>query len=152
MTFVDEGDIVFITSDGVSDNFDPVVGKFCVIDTCMVSTSDKENDSTLPPVPPSDKPAIISPRRSETQPCSSSDELKNNKNGLVRSVFVQTHLKQLSSQNRHLPIVSAHQRHELMLLRMDDLIEHGLASNPRPASTAKQLVLALIEFATQLTK
>jgi hypothetical protein len=24
------GDIVFLTSDGISDNFDPVVGKFCV--------------------------------------------------------------------------------------------------------------------------
>ena len=30
MTFVEPTDIVFITSDGVSDNFDPVVGKFCV--------------------------------------------------------------------------------------------------------------------------
>ena len=29
--FSDPGDIVFITSDGVSDNFDPVVGKFCLI-------------------------------------------------------------------------------------------------------------------------
>lgn len=28
MTIVDPGDIVFLTSDGVSDNFDPVVGKF----------------------------------------------------------------------------------------------------------------------------
>ena len=30
MTIVDEGDIVFLTSDGISDNFDPVVGKFVV--------------------------------------------------------------------------------------------------------------------------
>lgn len=28
MTVIDHGDIVFLTSDGVSDNFDPVVGKF----------------------------------------------------------------------------------------------------------------------------
>lgn len=28
MTIVDAGDIVFLTSDGISDNFDPVVGKF----------------------------------------------------------------------------------------------------------------------------
>ncbi len=28
MTIVDTGDIVFLTSDGISDNFDPVVGKF----------------------------------------------------------------------------------------------------------------------------
>lgn len=32
--------MVFITSDGVSDNFDPVVGKFCVI---KKSLSEKEN-------------------------------------------------------------------------------------------------------------
>lgn len=40
------GDVVFITSDGVSDNFDPVVGKFCVI-----KRSDFENkeNSQLPP-------------------------------------------------------------------------------------------------------
>ena len=30
MTQVETGDIVFLTSDGISDNFDPVVGKFCV--------------------------------------------------------------------------------------------------------------------------
>ena len=30
LTLVDPGDIVFLTSDGISDNFDPVVGKFCV--------------------------------------------------------------------------------------------------------------------------
>lgn len=30
MTIIEEGDIVFLTSDGVSDNFDPVVGKFVV--------------------------------------------------------------------------------------------------------------------------
>jgi serine/threonine protein phosphatase PrpC len=28
MTELEEGDIVFLTSDGVSDNLDPVVGKF----------------------------------------------------------------------------------------------------------------------------
>lgn len=28
MTEVERGDIVFLTSDGVSDNLDPVVGKF----------------------------------------------------------------------------------------------------------------------------
>lgn len=38
MTVVEPGDIVFITSDGVSDNFDPVVGKFCV-----TKNVDKEN-------------------------------------------------------------------------------------------------------------
>jgi serine/threonine protein phosphatase PrpC len=30
LTEVFPGDIVFLTSDGISDNFDPVVGKFCI--------------------------------------------------------------------------------------------------------------------------
>lgn len=44
MTFVEDGDLVFITSDGISDNFDPVVGKFCVIKRNRGdSGSEKEN-------------------------------------------------------------------------------------------------------------
>lgn len=42
------GDIVFITSDGVSDNFDPVVGKFCMI---RKADSEKENSDESPTVP-----------------------------------------------------------------------------------------------------
>ncbi|CAD5212377.1 unnamed protein product [Bursaphelenchus okinawaensis] len=41
MTFVEENDLVFITSDGISDNFDPVVGKFCIIKKTEI---EKEND------------------------------------------------------------------------------------------------------------
>ena len=41
LTFVNPGDIVFLTSDGVSDNFDPVVGKFCV-----PAKSDAQSKST----------------------------------------------------------------------------------------------------------
>jgi hypothetical protein len=33
MTIVEKGDIVFLTSDGVSDNFDPVVGKFAEVES-----------------------------------------------------------------------------------------------------------------------
>lgn len=49
MTFVQEGDIVFITSDGVSDNFDPVVGKFCVI---KKDESEKENCEIIEEIAP----------------------------------------------------------------------------------------------------
>ena len=44
MTVVQEGDIVFLTSDGISDNFDPVVGKFCV----PVSSSRSVNNVSAP--------------------------------------------------------------------------------------------------------
>lgn len=43
MTFVEDGDLVFITSDGISDNFDPVVGKFCVIKRPREDSAEKEN-------------------------------------------------------------------------------------------------------------
>lgn len=33
MTIVEKGDIVYLTSDGISDNFDPVVGKFAEIES-----------------------------------------------------------------------------------------------------------------------
>jgi hypothetical protein len=38
---------VFITSDGISDNFDPVVGKFCVIRRPREEeeNSEKENET-----------------------------------------------------------------------------------------------------------
>lgn len=53
MTFVQEGDIVFITSDGVSDNFDPVVGKFCVIKA--KEESEKENCELIEDIAPKSK-------------------------------------------------------------------------------------------------
>lgn len=42
MTIVEKGDIVFLTSDGVSDNFDPVVGKFAEIEPDDVQNSEPE--------------------------------------------------------------------------------------------------------------
>jgi hypothetical protein len=47
MTFLEDGDLVFITSDGISDNFDPVVGKFCVIRRPREGEdiSEKENET-----------------------------------------------------------------------------------------------------------
>lgn len=72
MTKVCPGDIVFLTSDGISDNFDPVVGKFCV------------------------------PLRT------------NQSNGRKRVDY------EIS-----LPTVEAYQRHELTLMRMEDVLNHG---------------------------
>jgi hypothetical protein len=48
MSFLEDGDLVFITSDGISDNFDPAVGKFCVIRRPREGeeNSEKENETT----------------------------------------------------------------------------------------------------------
>lgn len=49
LTIVEKGDIVFLTSDGVSDNFDPVVGKFAEAFTAESQVVQKENKMDLAP-------------------------------------------------------------------------------------------------------
>ena len=50
-----------------------------------------------------------------------------------------------------LPIVSAQQRHELTLLRMEDLIRNGMNYGDAVCTSAKRLCELMIEFASQLT-
>lgn len=50
-----------------------------------------------------------------------------------------------------LPIVSAQQRHELTLLRMEDLIRNGMNVGDSCCTSAKRLCELMIEFASQLT-
>lgn len=109
MTYVEPGDIVFLTSDGISDNFDPVVGKFCV------------------------------PKRTP-----------DDKSG--RNYAVQ--------QNSSLPAVLAYQRHELTLLRLEDLLNLGSGSEAAPlqnlgisgrVQTAAELCHRMVDFCQRLT-
>ena len=93
MTFVEPTDIVFITSDGVSDNFDPVVGKFCV---------PLKSDGEL-------LGHIFSPSHYF---CS------------FNSPFLFAGRRAPVS----LPAVEAYQRHDLTLLRMEDILNHGSGS------------------------
>ncbi|VDK22711.1 unnamed protein product [Anisakis simplex] len=90
MTFVEPDDVIFITSDGVSDNFDPVVGKFCVIK--KTEYDNKENNGIVKPVQISTSAA-------------------NNENGN------DWEFSRTRACNATLPCVDAEQRHELMLLR-----------------------------------
>ncbi|CAD6195829.1 unnamed protein product [Caenorhabditis auriculariae] len=134
MTFVEPGDIVFITSDGVSDNFDPVVGKFCVI---KKSDGDNKENSHLPPR--EDRKISVS--------------TKDNSN----REFVRNRTCAAS-----LPCVDAARRHELMLVRMRDVISNGInnqnrtPTSPRrtiyPAVSASLLCNRLIQFSTQLSQ
>ncbi|VDM53634.1 unnamed protein product [Angiostrongylus costaricensis] len=127
MTFVEEGDIVFITSDGVSDNFDPVVGKFCVIKRAKVEN--KENSQL--PLPDNRKLSVAtkdSPPRefARTRTCAAT-----------------------------LPCVDAASRHELMLVRMRDIIACRFSSTRDslfPRVTASVLSHRLIQFATHLSQ
>ncbi|KAI6183845.1 Protein phosphatase 2C (PP2C)-like domain-containing protein [Aphelenchoides bicaudatus] len=99
MSFVEEGDFVFLTSDGISDNFDPVVGKFCMI---RKNDSEKENSDESPTIP-------IKPlHKTKSMPNGGPKQKK-------RCVAV-------------LPCVDAAERQELMLLRMADVISNGIGN------------------------
>lgn len=114
MTYVQPGDIVFLTSDGISDNFDPVVGKFCI------------------------------PRKTERTSASRNKSQKTD--------------NQVSQGA--LPSVAAFQRHELTLLRMEDLLNHGSGSEYSSlqslgvsgrVQTAAELCHRMVDFCQRLT-
>uniref|UniRef100_A0A1I8A5B2 PPM-type phosphatase domain-containing protein n=1 Tax=Steinernema glaseri TaxID=37863 RepID=A0A1I8A5B2_9BILA len=130
MTFIEQGDLVFITSDGVSDNFDPVVGKFCVIKR---TDTDKENTTTTS----GDKKAV-----SVTVKDNGRDE-----------EFARTRRCKAT-----LPCVDALQRHELMLLRMNDIVLNGFQTAERDDATPQKKTITagslchnLVQFAHQLS-
>ncbi|GLH15894.1 PP2C-like domain-containing protein CG9801, partial [Gryllus bimaculatus] len=121
MTEVEEGDIVFVTSDGVSDNFDPVVGKFAVL-----PPSQQNEASTV---------KINNPMKMTSNP--SRQQASNSRTP--------------GSSDSTLPTVEAYQRHELSLLRMDDLLKNGVSGNGPPCGDAKTLCEMLLDFAVRLT-
>ncbi|XP_057330812.1 PP2C-like domain-containing protein CG9801 isoform X1 [Microplitis mediator] len=116
MTEVEEGDIVFLTSDGISDNFDPVVGKFAILPTNSNSSSNHNGQR---------------PGRSDNRH--------------------HTRLRNNCTDNNDLPIVEAYQRHELTLLRMEDLLSRGVSGDGPPCNSAKKLCELLLDFAVRIT-
>ncbi|XP_077549554.1 PP2C-like domain-containing protein CG9801 [Haemaphysalis longicornis] len=51
MTVAQPGDIIFLTSDGISDNFDPVVGKFAIAKRGRKEGANAQQQQPLPPLP-----------------------------------------------------------------------------------------------------
>lgn len=135
MTEVQEGDIVFLTSDGISDNFDPVVGKFAVL-----PPEDDKNDSNAHrnTGAGSSKHAH---RHSNFRPRTSS--AGNSSKGHARST--------LAVNSDGLPTVQAYQRHELTLLRMEDLLKLGVSGQGPPIQDARELCDLVLDFATRIT-
>ena len=108
---MEPGDIVFLTSDGISDNFDPVVGKFCVPQREKPQTSSTAAAST----------ASNGPAAGATAPQATGGQ-QHRQNNKAKSQSGGT-------PSASLPEVEAYQRHELTLLRMEDLLNHGSGSS-----------------------
>ncbi|GFY36994.1 PP2C-like domain-containing protein CG9801 [Trichonephila inaurata madagascariensis] len=122
MSELDPDDIVFLASDGISDNFDPVVGKFAI------------------------------PRKVEKRAKTPTDTTIDNARGSnpIATMNVQSE-KEIFAIDLNLPVVEAHQRHELTLLRMEDLIINGVNEGDGPCKTAQEICEQMIDFAEKLT-
>lgn len=122
ITEVELGDVVFLTSDGISDNFDPVVGKFAVLPNhnaaSDVTISVKSNNDL----------------RTKTRR-KSAENLRHAESG------------NSNGNSNSLPVVEAYQRHELTLLRMEDLLRRGVSGEGPPCNSAKHLCELLLDFA-----
>ncbi|XP_015123234.1 PP2C-like domain-containing protein CG9801 [Diachasma alloeum] len=120
MTEVEQGDIVFLTSDGISDNFDPVVGKFAILPSGPTSARSAKSDGR---------------------------QTKNYK----RPDHVRRTNSAGHADGNDLPVVEAYQRHELTLLRMEDLLRRGVSGDGPPCQSAKKLCELVLDFAVRIT-
>ena len=133
MTHVETGDIVFLTSDGISDNFDPVVGKFCIPQrqerpqTAGASSSQNQNVNT------NDAAMNENPTNNDSRHNPQNGKrlsLSNPKKGPPPQKTEPLRNGTATSQagSFSLPAIAAYQRHELTLLRMEDLLNNGSGS------------------------
>lgn len=160
MTIVEQGDYVFLCSDGISDNFDPVVGKFAL----PKKPEKPQRKSSEPPKPDPSK-ASIKRQNSNSQEVTS--KRQSRLNAVLRR---QNHNNNNNIEDQKksggrkseeivpslpleptLPIVEAHQRHQLTLLRMEDLLTNGQNDNDKGFDSSQKLCDTLIDFAMKLT-
>ncbi|XP_062564432.1 PP2C-like domain-containing protein CG9801 [Armigeres subalbatus] len=180
LTVLEKDDIVFLTSDGISDNFDPVVGKFAEPLTHKVQPlvppqpsqsrlapkrQNKSASSVMPRkvemsasdvrVGSSSKPPMASQAPAPTKrPVSTGSSVEGARRTYTRSkTFIEPRLRMANQPTKSstLPLVTGAQRHQLTLLRMADLLNYGINGTLRPCTTAKQLCQLLIDFATCIT-
>lgn len=98
MTIVEKGDIIFLTSDGISDNFDPVVGKFAEI------------ESDPPAQPENVEPKVeLAPKRqnksaSSLQTSRRKHELMTNSSNTSSTTSTSSKLSSLSFNSADIPV------------------------------------------------
>lgn len=180
LTVVEESDIVFLTSDGISDNFDPVVGKFAepatnraqAISSSLMPSQHADTKSSVAPKHrninissnvalksketsninhvSTCRPSVSNRQPPQQRPVSGNSSLETSRCTYRRS---KTFIEPRVRTNhgKKLPLVTGTQRHQLTLLRMADLLVYGINGTPRPSTTAKQLCQLLVDFATCIT-
>lgn len=155
MTIAEQGDYVFLCSDGISDNFDPVVGKFA-----LPKRPEKPHRKSSDVAKPESSKHSSSIKRQN----SNSQEVTGKRHSKFESMLRRQSsncpdvnkrssavISETLPSEPSLPIVEAHQRHQLTLLRMEDLLNNGQNDNEKTFDSARKLCETLIDFAMKLT-
>ncbi|XP_017014164.2 PP2C-like domain-containing protein CG9801 [Drosophila takahashii] len=176
MSCLESGDIVFLTSDGISDNFDPVVGKFAEAWTPDVKLQaagqgklaslapKRQNKSasaiyarlhpSTPPTRPARQQSKASspPSNAPSRPkYMRSQTLIEPRQGLVSPPPPAITLQRIPKSISGLPLVTGPQRHALTLYRLEDLLSYGINGTFSPCVSARRLCHLLIDFVRMIT-
>lgn len=176
MSCIERGDIVFLTSDGISDNFDPVVGKFAEAWTpdVKLQTSGQGKLSSLAPkrqnksasaiyarlhpsTPPVGRPTrqakpVSPPSNTPSRPkYMRSQTLIEPRQGLVTAPPLTPLPQRIPRSVSGLPLVTGPQRHALTLYRLEDLLSYGINGTFSPCASARKLCHLLIDFVRMIT-
>ncbi|KAH8243877.1 hypothetical protein KR032_011090 [Drosophila birchii] len=175
MSCIESGDIVFLTSDGISDNFDPVVGKFAEAWTPDVKLQasgqgkpanlapKRQNKSasaiyarlhpsTPPTIPARQTKAGSPPNNAPSRPkYMRSQTLIEPRQGLVSAPPPSVTPQRIPRSISGLPLVTGPQRHALTLYRLEDLLSYGINGTFSPCSSARRLCHLLIDFVRMIT-
>lgn len=173
MTEVEEDDIVFLTSDGVSDNFDPVVGKFAIAasetpDLSSVKTRLKvaggvtsggqqrsqgshHHHNARPKLQPlaSTQPSSVTSNRPQYN--RSRTVIEPRRENTAPGLSAASPRAMMHRSPSILPHVTAEQRHKLTLLRLEDLLAYGINGTLQPCNSARKLCDLLIDFSKMIT-
>lgn len=169
MSCLERGDIVFLTSDGISDNFDPVVGKFAEAWTPDVKLQQLHNAQLAPKRQNKSASAIYSrlhpasatpPARTRQPKASSPPSSVPSRPKYMRSqtLIEARHPAQTAAPQQRilksamgLPLVTGLQRHTLTLYRLEDLLSYGINGTFSPCSSARRLCHLLVDFVRMIT-
>ncbi|XP_071450241.1 PP2C-like domain-containing protein CG9801 isoform X2 [Hetaerina americana] len=142
LTIASAGDVVFLTSDGVSDNFDPVVGKFAI-----------PKVEATNPIAGSSPSKAIGAKPDGMKRTNRGGSRGHGEGSIPTSKSTGNVVGETGPGRPKLPMVEAHQRHALTLLRMEDLLVNGVSGEGTPdeGPDAVDLCHRLVDFATRLT-
>lgn len=119
LTLVEPGDIVFLTSDGISDNFDPVVGRFA---------------EAQPPAEAADQSASPAPAPSHVQPQLAPKRQNRSASAIQGPITADTNRKSMRTTSH-----ASHtkQRPHLVTQRSESsAAQSGRSKPPRPSSAS----------------